>query len=168
MNKTRYAILGMLIDGPSSGYDITSLMKRSTAYFWRESESTVYPMLKVLAKEGKVSAQDSYVGKKKKVIFSITDVGRAEFTEWFESPTNEEIPRNEFLLKLFFAKGQKEMGKLFRERLQKIDALLKRFGEIEDRLENMGDSAQRSARLTALRYGIAQLKAEKGWLRNEG
>lgn len=50
VNKTKYAILGMLLNGPSSGYEIKSLMSRSTVYFWRESDSTIYPMLKMLAK----------------------------------------------------------------------------------------------------------------------
>ena len=102
-NKTRYAILGILLDGPSTGYEIKSLMRRSTVYFWRESDSTIYPMLKVLAEEGKALSKLSYVGKKKKEIFSITEMGRVEFKAWFESPTSEETPRNEFLLKLFFA-----------------------------------------------------------------
>ncbi len=60
-------------------YEINSLMRRSTIYFWRESDSTIYPMLKVLAKEGKVLSEIVYVGKKKKEVFSITEMGRMEF-----------------------------------------------------------------------------------------
>src|SRR5579863_9519209 len=99
-NKTRYAILGMLLEGPSTGYEIKSYMGRSTVYFWRESDSTIYPMLKVLAEEGKVVAEIAYVGKKKKEVFSITEAGRNEFRDWLKSPTGSETPRNEFLLKL--------------------------------------------------------------------
>ena len=69
INKTRYAILGVLLSGPTSGYEIKSLMGRSTVYFWRESDSTIYPMLKVFAKEGKVLSKTAYVGKKKKEVF---------------------------------------------------------------------------------------------------
>ncbi len=82
VNKTRYAILGVLLEGPTTGYEIKSLMGRSTVYFWRESDSTIYPMLKVLAKEGKVRSKVVYVGKKKKEAFSITETGRAEFKAW--------------------------------------------------------------------------------------
>src|SRR3984957_10121426 len=102
INKTRYAILGILLDGPSTGYEIKSLMRRSTVYFWRESDSTIYPMLKLLAKERKVLSEIVYVGKKKKEVFSITATGREEFNAWLKGPTSDEIPRNEFLLKLFF------------------------------------------------------------------
>src|SRR5262249_16466751 len=101
-NKTRYAILGILLSGPSTGYEIKSLMGRSSVYFWRESDSTIYPMLRVLAEEGKALSEVVYVGKKKKEVFSITETGRSEFNSWFNSPTGDETPRNEFLLKLFF------------------------------------------------------------------
>src|SRR5574342_1359595 len=119
VNKTRYAILGALLEGPATGYEIKSLMGRSTVYFWRESDSTIYPMLKVLAREGKVISEIAYAGKKKKEVFSITEMGRKEFNAWLRSPTSEETPRNEFLLKLFFVTDRKEVVRLFQERLEK-------------------------------------------------
>jgi DNA-binding PadR family transcriptional regulator len=166
-NKTRYAILGILLDGPSTGYEIKSLMKRSTVYFWRESDSTIYPMLRVLAEEGKALSEVVYVGKKKKEIFSITETGRMEFKAWFESPTSEETPRNEFLLKLFFARDQKEMIRLFQERLEKVDQISKEYKQIEERLDGMPDSPLKAIRLKALRYGISLLESEMEWLNEE-
>lgn len=167
INKTRYAILGMLLDGPCSGYEIKSLMGRSTTYFWRESDSTIYPMLKLLAKEGKALSEVVYVGKKKKEVFSITKLGRKEFKAWFESPTGSETPRNEFLLKLFFVTDQTEVTRLFQERLEKIEKIHDEFKKIEERLEDLADSPRKSIRLKALRYGIDQLEWEIQWLKKE-
>lgn len=167
VNKTRYAILGMLLDGPCSGYEIKSLMGRSTAYFWRESDSTIYPMLKLLAKEGKALSKIVYVGKKKKEVFSITQSGRKEFKAWFESPTGSEIPRNEFLLKLFFVTDQTEAIRLFQERLEKNEKIHAEYKKIEERLEGLPDSPRRSIRLKALKYGIGQLEWEIQWLKKE-
>jgi PadR family transcriptional regulator, regulatory protein AphA len=167
INKTRYAILGVLLEGPTSGYEIKSLMGRSTVYFWRESDSTIYPMLKVLAMEGKVLPKTVYVGKKKKEVFSITEAGREEFKVWLESPTGTETPRNEFLLKLFFVTDQKEMARLFQERLEKVEWIYEEYKRIEERLEGIADSSQKSIRLKALRYGIALLESEIQWLTNE-
>lgn len=167
VNKTRYAILGMLLDGPSTGYEIKSLMSRSTVYFWRESDSTIYPMLKVLAKEGKVLSEIAYVGKKKKEIFSITETGRTEFKAWLEKPTGEETPRNEFLLKLFFVTNHDEMVRLFQERLEKAEKTYEEFQKIEERLQSLGDYPRKAIRLKSLRYGIAQLKLEITWLKEE-
>ncbi len=167
LNKTRYAILGVLLDGPATGYEIKALMGRSTVYFWRESDSTIYPMLKVLAREGKVLSEIVYVGKKKKEVFSITEMGQIEFQGWFDSPTREETPRNEFLLKLFFATDRIEMVRLFQERLEKVEKIHTEYKKIEERLESITDSPRRTVRLKALRYGLAHLESEIKWLNNE-
>lgn len=167
INKTRYAILGVLLEGPTSGYEIKSLMGRSTVYFWRESDSTIYPMLKVLAMEGKVLPKTVYVGKKKKEVFSITEAGRKEFKAWLESPTGSETPRNEFLLKLFFVTDRKEMTRLFQERLEKTEGIYEEYKKIEERLEGIADSLCKTIRLKALRYGIALLESEIQWLNAE-
>jgi PadR family transcriptional regulator, regulatory protein AphA len=165
VNKTRYAILGILLDRPATGYEIKSLMGRSTVYFWRESDSTIYPMLKVLANEGKVLSEEAYVGKKKKEVFSITETGRAEFKAWLESSTGSETPRNEFLLKLFFVTERKEIIRLFQERLEKAEKACEEYKEIEERLEKLGHYPQKAIRLKSLRYGIAQLDLEITWLK---
>ncbi len=166
-NKTRNAILGILLDSPSTGYDIKSLMGRSTVYFWRESDSTIYPMLKVLAKEGKVISKVVYVGKKKKEIFSITEMGRLEFKAWYKSPTCEETPRNEFLLKLFFTIDHEDMNLLFQERLEKVEKVHEEYKQIEERLEGMVDYSLKKIRLKALRYGLSLLQSEIKWLTDE-
>ncbi len=165
INKTKYAILGVLLAGPSTGYEIKSLMNRSTVYFWRESDSTLYPMLKVLAKEGKVSSEIVYSGKKKKEIFSITEAGRAEFSTWLESPTGLEIPRNEFLLKLFFLTEPVDMVRLFQERLQHMEKIYTDYQKIATRLESLAVSPSQTVRLKTLRYGITHLNLEINWLK---
>lgn len=167
VNKTRYAILGVLLQGPATGYEIKSFMGRSTAYFWRESDSTIYPMLKVLASEGKVTSEITYVGKKKKEVFSITESGREEFNAWQMSSTAEETPRNEFLLKLFFIDDQKEEIRLFQERLGKVEKIHEEYKKIEERLEGIADSPRKTIRLNALRYGIALLESEMQWLNGQ-
>lgn len=166
VNKTRFAILGMLLEGPLSGYEIKAFMGRSTVYFWRESDSTIYPMLKVLAKEEKVVSEVAYVGKKKKELFSITETGREEFRAWLKGPTGSETPRNEFLLKLFFITDKRDMRQLFKERLEKAEQTYGEYRKIEERLEKAPDSPQKMIRLKALRYGIEHLKLEIEWLKD--
>jgi len=166
-NKTKYAILGILLDGPSTGYEIKCLMKRSTIYFWRESDSTIYPMLRLLAEEGKARSEVVYVGKKKKEVFSITEMGRVEFKAWFEGSTSEETPRNEFLLKLFFATDHNEAIRLYQERLERVEKIHKEYKQIEERIDNFSDSPVKAIRLKALRYGLTLLKSEMKWLNSE-
>ena len=109
----------------------------------------------------------AFVGKKKKEIFSITDLGREEFEAWLKSPTGSETPRNEFLLKLFFVTEQEEMFRLFQERLEKAEKTYEEYKKIEERLENLEDFPRKSIRLKALKYGIAQLALEIQWLKKE-
>lgn len=165
INKTRYAILGALLEGPTTGYEIKSLMARSTVYFWRESDSTIYPMLKVLAREGKVLSETLYVGKKKKEMFSITELGRAEFKAWLDAPTGSETARNEFLLKLFFITNHAELVPLFQERLEKAEKTYEEYRKIESRLEKLEDCPRKAIRLKSLKFGIAQLTLEITWLK---
>lgn len=108
-----------------------------------------------------------YVGKKKKEVFSITEMGQAEFKVWLDGPTGSETPRNEFLLKLFFVTNQKEMIGLFQERLEKTERIYEEYKKIEERLEGLTDSPRKTIRLKALRYGIAHLGLEIQWLNDE-
>lgn len=165
INKTRYAILGMLLDGPCTGYEIKSLMSRSTVYFWRESDSTIYPMLKVLAQEGKAQCSIAYVGKKKKEVYSITEAGRLEFQTWLESPTGMETQRNDFLLKLFFVTDPQEIVRLYQERLAQAEKTYEDFQKIEERLEKLPDAPLKAIRLKMLRYGMSHLALEIQWLK---
>ncbi|MHB1949322.1 MAG: PadR family transcriptional regulator [Gammaproteobacteria bacterium] len=102
-NKTRYALLGFLSMQDATGYDIKKQMEHSTNYFWRETDSSIYPILKQLLEEGMVSCkignEDS--GKPKK-IYSITEDGYREFLDWLDESPVLEQQRNELLLKVFF------------------------------------------------------------------
>lgn len=102
-NKTRYALLGFLAMQDASGYDIKKMMERSTNYFWRETDSSIYPILKQLLDEKKVKCliENAESGKPKKV-YSITDEGTQEFIEWLDEDPVFEQSRNELMLKVFF------------------------------------------------------------------
>lgn len=101
-NKSRYAILGMLFDKPRSGYEIRESMKISTAHFWQESDASIYPMLKKLESEKKVTAAHILRGKRASKMYKITSAGKHEFLDWMSMPAQIGTWRDELLLKLFF------------------------------------------------------------------
>jgi len=71
--------------------------------FWNESYGQIYPNLKRLAGEGFVTAKiERQKGKPDRRIYSITKKGRERLAKWLAVQPQPEIPRNEFLLKLFF------------------------------------------------------------------
>ncbi|MGA7109846.1 MAG: PadR family transcriptional regulator [Terracidiphilus sp.] len=106
LNSTSYAILGGLSIQPHlSGYDIRKGFQNSIGYFWAESFGQIYPALKRMADEGLIApSSSSSKGRKRRQTYVITDAGRIALRQWLTLPFHNEPPRNEFLLKLFFAR----------------------------------------------------------------
>ena len=96
-------LLGLLAIEPMSGYDLGLTIRASVGHIWNESYGQIYPNLKRLAAEGFVTAKtEQQKGKPDRHIYSITEKGRERLVKWLEVQPQPEIPRNEFLLKLFF------------------------------------------------------------------
>ena len=96
-------LLGLLAIEPMSGYDLGQTIRVSVGHFWNESYGQIYPNLKKLAAEGFVTAKtERQKGKPDRRIYSITETGIERLVKWLAVAPQPEIPRNEFLLKLFF------------------------------------------------------------------
>lgn len=158
--KTRFVILGLLLNDSLSGYEIGEMIKQSTNNFWQESDASIYPTLKLLAKEGLVISQTAQVGGRKKEIFTITLSGKMAFLEWFKRPPDLDWHREEFLLKLFFTdeSTQQQMEQHCHERLCKLKLLHKRYKEVEECLK--GQLPKRAYWLKTLQIGIAHLELD--------
>src|SRR5271157_2428033 len=96
-------LLGLLTIEPMSGYDLGLNIRASVGHIWNESYGQIYPNLKKMAADGLVIAKpERQKGKPDRTIYSITKKGHDRLTHWLAVPPQPEIPRNEFLLKLFF------------------------------------------------------------------
>lgn len=102
--RTAYVILGMLsLNGRLSGYEIRKAIETSVGSFWGESYGQIYPTLRRLVSDGLVEQRpSSYRPKQRRQEYAITEKGRERFREWLRLPFQNDPPRNEFLLKLFF------------------------------------------------------------------
>ncbi|MEM7473531.1 MAG: PadR family transcriptional regulator [Planctomycetota bacterium] len=102
-NRTRFAILGMLMSGPKSGYDLKKDFEEQISHFWTESLGQIYPALKKLEKENlvtqKVVRQEARPDRK---VYTVTPSGQQLFRDWLEQPAAPIKWRNELLLKVFF------------------------------------------------------------------
>ncbi len=167
-DKSRYPILGMLLQEPMSGYDIIKEMQGSTDYFWQESDASIYPMLKTLEKEGKVKSKSEYVGKRESKIFEITPKGKKEFAAWTAVPAEKERQRNELLLKLFFGAHttKEKILKQLLTKLQRAQEMKKKFKGIE--AETLSEIPEKNPHKIfwslTLRNGIIHAEAEIKWL----
>jgi len=106
LNQTTYVILGLLSIEPNlSGYDMRKMIRRSVGYFWGESYGQIYPTLKRLTAAGLIAPGSSgSSGRKRRQTYILTELGRAQLRQWLALPFQNDPPRNEFLLKLFFGR----------------------------------------------------------------
>lgn len=165
LSRTAYVVLGMLaIGGERSGYDIRKAIETSVGYFWGESYGQIYPALKQLV-TGKL-IKPSQQGKQRRQAYRITSAGRSVLRDWLAAPFQNDPPRNEFLLKLFFgAEADPSVAiahihELERRNLQSLRAMK----EIEALAPsvNAGEPGLKYWMLT-LRLGVAMTRAAVEW-----
>ena len=102
-SNTPYVILGLLLDGPLSGYDIKKLIGLRFAFFWDESFGQIYPELKRMAGGGFVELLPGEQSGRNRKVYRITDSGLEVFKGWLNSPPEKEKLRMEFLMKFLYA-----------------------------------------------------------------
>jgi PadR family transcriptional regulator, regulatory protein AphA len=96
-------VLGLLSHGPRSGYDIKSVVDRSTRFFWAASYGQIYPELRRLEREGLIEGEDSPNGARGRRVYQLTGAGREALTDWLLGHGVTIELRDESLLRLFFA-----------------------------------------------------------------
>lgn len=102
-----FALLGLLLAGPSHGYDLHQRFNADLGQVWHLSQSQAYTILKRLEDRGDISAR---VVKQEKLParrrLHITKTGRRRFFNWLELEVgkNARSIRLEFLTRLYFAR----------------------------------------------------------------
>lgn len=166
-NKSRYAVLGILANAPgSSGYDIQSIMKESTDFFWKETFSSIYPVLDALKKEHLITELESSVSGRKRKTYKITKDGIKALQTWLLEDVELEQARNELLLKVFFGD------------LNSIDSSIKHIETYKQRISERKLILERARKtltkeyqgnvglpywLMAVEFGICRMRASIEW-----
>src|SRR3954453_10708149 len=78
LSSTAYVILGMLSWRPMTGYEIKSLVDKSTRFFWAASYGQIYPELRRLAADGLIEGKASPQGGRRRNVYRLTPAGRRE------------------------------------------------------------------------------------------
>ena len=167
-NKSRFAILGMLGLFPSSsGYDIKKLMEGSTQHFWKETFSSIYPILQELERDGLIDQTGSPPSSgRMRTTYSLSGEGKKSLQEWLAKPAEPEPFRHELLLKLFFGEFvQPSLNRKHLEEYQKaLMAKLEIFHIIKGRLLcEEKESASLPYWLLTLDYGFKQAESALQW-----
>lgn len=169
VNKTKYAILGVLSVAPSSGYDIKKFCDKSISHFWNENFGHIYPVLKNMELEELISKEVEYTeGKPPRNIYSITEKGRSELREWLQLPVENAPLRVEQLIKLFFGGNINIEYSIRMIEAEKASCKekLEKFYPIEKRIMEEAadkDSIHKVLWLSTVRYGISDARARLEW-----
>jgi len=96
--------LGMLTDGPASGYDLKKQFESTFAHFFVAGFGSIYPALASLAEQRFVTCEEvPQEGKPDRKVYRITDEGRAFLGKALENPRPCHKVRSEFLATMCFA-----------------------------------------------------------------
>lgn len=109
LTSTSYAVLGLLALRPWPTYELAKQMRRSLHYIWPRAESNLYAEPKRLVEAGLATADEEWVGERRRTIYSITERGRHALRAWLARPSGGPRYESEAALKAFFAEnGSKE------------------------------------------------------------
>jgi len=104
--SVRYAILGLLANHPSHGYDLHAaiLALAGGEQNWDLKPAQVYTTLNRLEQGGLIEKTEvQQDGGPERQIYAITGTGKTELAEWFSNPTIGNQQGDDFFLKLMTA-----------------------------------------------------------------
>ncbi|RLE88030.1 MAG: PadR family transcriptional regulator [Thermoprotei archaeon] len=128
----RSIVLALLKRRPMAGIEVIREIERMSMGLWRPSPGTIYPLLKLLEKEGLVKSKE--VGGMR--IYELTDRGEAVAGELAlllppESPEEVLDSIEAYINYLRDYSNEKRLGEKARERVKALAEMLRKLGEEE-------------------------------------
>jgi DNA-binding PadR family transcriptional regulator len=160
LNATAAALLGLLHQGPMTGWDLVTTAQDRIGNFWTLTQSQVYRELARMTETGLLTVGDP--GPRDRKPYTITSAGRAAFAEWIDQePAGEQI-RVPLLLTIQFA------DHLPAQRLREIianqrAAHVQRLAEYRAAEKLLAGAPGQATRLATLRFGIHHERAALRW-----
>ena len=161
----KYAILGLLSEGPRHGYELKSLYDEVVSPSAKLNFGQVYPTLDRLRRDGYVEqsivSQDDRPDRK---VYGLTEQGREELRDWMGAPTplNLDI-RNETFVKLMLARRM-ENGRPLEVLKVERRACLARLHEVTQARAQAWDKGEPLQTALLLDLAVVRLEAFLKWL----
>ena len=158
----RNGLLALLLRGPMYGYQLRSEFEASTGTTWPLNIGQVYTTLARLERDGLVEPGGD-ADPEGRGTYRITEVGRAQVTQWFSTPVNgESRPRDELAIKLAMALTTPGVDAHRVIQTQRT-ATLRSLQDLT-RLKARADEVADAAWLLVLESMIFKAEAEVRWL----
>jgi DNA-binding PadR family transcriptional regulator len=160
-----YIILGFLMYGGKSGYELKQRMTYSTSYFFDASFGSIYPALKRLEQKGLIVYRESVEGSKYKKVYQIQESGKVVFLNWLEKPIIFEKARQDHLVQIFFYEFlSKEKA------IENLKMFVEEVGSVANQLNEQKEEAtakhsiyQFYYRYSTMLYGIDYYRFVTSW-----
>ncbi|HVX45086.1 MAG TPA: PadR family transcriptional regulator [Mycobacteriales bacterium] len=96
----RHALLGLLAEGPASGYDLAQQFQAALGTVWPAQHPKIYSELTKLDGEGLIEVESR--GPRGRKAYAITDSGLAEVRRWLTDSDVDHTLRVEALMRSYF------------------------------------------------------------------
>ncbi len=155
-NATAAALLGLLHDGPLTGWDLVARAAERIGNFWTITQSQVYRELARMTDQGLVTVGDP--GPRDRKPYTITGAGRTAFADWVTGEPADDQVRVPLLLTIQFADHlpPARLAEIVAAQRARHAARLAEYLANEERVTD-------PRRLATLRFGIRHERAALEW-----
>jgi DNA-binding PadR family transcriptional regulator len=164
----RHALLGLLAQGPASGYDLTRAFAGDDGgigqYAWQAGHSRIYPELGKMADAGLVVVDET--GPRGRKSYALTDEGRTELRRWMLHRPERTTVRDETVLRMILVQSLEpdDARRLLEGIAEHCAAELAKLRSVMDEVDAEHDPHEPVpfGRLAG-EYGLRQYEAVHGW-----
>jgi DNA-binding PadR family transcriptional regulator len=161
----KYAILGLLSEGPRHGYELKAMYDEALVPSAKLNFGQVYPTLDRLRRDGCVEqdvvSQDDRPDRK---VYSLTERGRKELRDWLDTPAPLNLDvRNETFVKLMLARRMSD-GKPLDILKAERRSCLSRLHEVTQARAQAQENGEPMQTVLMLDLAVVRLEAFLKWL----
>src|ERR1700760_1814191 len=96
------AILACLTERPMTGYELAKTFDASIGFFWKTDHQQIYRELSKLRDRGHIQGREVVqTGKPNKLVYTLTDEGRAAFRHWAARPSTPASIKDDLLVRMY-------------------------------------------------------------------
>lgn len=156
-------LLGYLMEGDMSGYQIKKWMSHGTAHFCDASFGSIYPALRRLEKQGLVCSGTQQEAGRTRIVYALSEAGRHAFFRWIREPAPMGNVGHAHLMKTFFYNHlpPHEAAELLRRNIKEAERQLAVLSELQLVISDGADAFK----LGTLQYGKQYYHMLADWYR---
>lgn len=166
----QFLILGLLLDGPLTLYDLHKRFRAGVSLFYAASFGSIQRALRQLETQGWAVPEDAHHGGRRRKLYAVSESGRAAWREWMTSPLTGADPEQLMLARVYLlgslpSAAREDAVAVIRARLAEDHARLSALADELDATDVPTAVAEvyRYRRAT-LEYGLRSHRLALGWL----